>query len=72
MADSSSLKNDSTFMDQNTSKAGAGGKRYTAKKTYLEPKYKTPGYVDGECRKYRGRNMESFCRQAKGTTFVPV
>ena len=70
MADNSGAGADSTFME------GVGAtknsmKRFTTKKNYLDPKFKTAGYVDGDCYPYRGRNMESFCRQALGTLFVP-
>ncbi len=69
MADNSEAGNDSTFPEANLGKSA--NRKYSAKKNYLEPKFKTPGYVDGECYPYQGRNMESFCRQARGTLFVP-
>lgn len=68
MADNSGAGADSTFLEGATK---SQIKRFSTKKNYVEPKFKTPGYVDGECYPYRGRNMESFCRQALGTLFVP-
>jgi len=69
MTDKSNTKDGSIFLDASTSKFGT--LRKSAIKKNLEPKQKTPGYVDGECYRYKGRNMDSFCRQAKGTLFVP-
>ena len=59
----------STFHDPDTSNVGknAGGDR----RDRGEARYNTPGYVDGASIPYRGRNMESFCRQADDTKFDP-
>ena len=71
MADQDTGK-DSTLNDNtaNMSKIGASmmgtSKRYVSKDKYIEPKFNVPGYVDGTTKPYRGRNMESFCRQSPG------
>ena len=50
MADNSGAAGDSTLLENNLGKSAS--RKYSAKKTYLEPKFKTAGYVDGECYPY--------------------
>ena len=69
MADNSTLK-DSTIAEGSISKVGVE-KRKKRETKYMEPAMNKAGYVNGSCYPYRGRNMDSFCREHKDRLFVP-
>ena len=69
MADNSTLK-DSTLVEGSVSKAGIERKKKKATQ-FLEPKMNEPGYVNGHIHPYRGRNMQSFCREHKDKLLIP-
>ena len=69
MADNSTLK-DSTLVEGSISKIGIE-KRKKKKSEYILPAENKPGWVNGETHPYRGRNMDSFCREHKDKIFVP-
>ena len=71
MADLSSFRDKDSTYNEGNSKANdtIGGRDH--KKESFEPKWKVDGYVDGETKVYRGRNMQSFCRAARDELFDP-
>ena len=69
MYDQSSLKDNSSYNEGN-SKMNATYNKDTKKESF-EPKWKVDGYVDGETKVYRGRNMQSFCRASRASIFDP-